>query len=78
MLNYVNVFTCASNRQNTFVIHFFQNEPVVVPGGNSDPNCVEIITNQVSSIVMDREGLKTLHELVTGMLEDCETHNMEK
>ena len=68
MLDYVNLFTCASDNKDTFVVHFMQNEPVVRP----DKEEMEDTIHDVASIVMNKEGLSTLYALVQGMLDNCE------
>ena len=66
MLNYVNLFTCASDNKDTFVLHLLQNEPIVFP--DSEP---KDIINEVASVVMNKEALQALYELVADMLQNC-------
>lgn len=67
MLNYVNLFTCASDKKDTFVLHLLQNEPIVLP--DEEP---KDIVNEVASVVMNKESLQALYDLVSDMLNNCD------
>ena len=67
MLNYVNLFTCASDKKDTFVLHLLQNEPIVLP--EDEPRDV---INEVASVVMNKESLQALYDLIADMLNNCD------
>lgn len=68
MLQYVNGFSCSlNNAKNTLVIHFNQEEPIVV--GEGENSELQTISHEISSIVMDSESARQLLEMITQLLE---------
>lgn len=68
MLQFVNSFACSLNEDNnTFVLHFRQNEPVF-PASNDPQDNVEIQTHTVASLVMDRKCAFQLQDAINQLL----------
>lgn len=71
MLQFVNSFACSLNAEdnNTFVLHFRQNEPVFRTSGEAQDN-MEIETHTVASLVMDRKCAFQLQDAINQLLND--------
>lgn len=65
MLQYINAFFCTYNdSQGSFVIRLRQTEPVE----NAEDDSVNIITNEITSIIMDKESAQNLADAIYGLL----------
>ena len=65
MLQYVNSFYCTYNdTQGSFVIRLRQTEPIDSDGDDR----VRIVTNEISSIIMDKESAQNLADAIYELL----------
>lgn len=72
MLQYANEFTCTvDDSKKTVVIHFRQNEPIPISDEDGEVK-VEIIKNNISSIVVDVDGARALSALINQVLEQSD------
>ncbi len=66
MLQYVNAFSSAySADENNLVLHFQQDEPVVVDGSGE----IEMKRNDVASIIMNRELATALLDILSDAIQ---------
>lgn len=65
MLQYANAFSCVvNNDDNSFVINFIQNAPILT----DDPNVVDSEAHEIASIVMSKSGAYALLKSLTDLL----------
>lgn len=65
MLQYTNGFACVfNNDDNSFVIKFYQNVPILT----ENPDVIQSEAQEISSIVMSRNGAQALLKSLSDIL----------